>query len=91
METFPGLMALDAPALLEPLALIYRHLDPQDLEDADALLETIEGLEPPADLTQAVEELVRATLLLADVSRPPAGPPRRQPGRPLQRPRSGRR
>ena len=87
METFPGLMSLDAAALLEPLALLYRHLDPQDLEDADALLATIEGLEPPADLTQAVEELVRATLLLADVSRPQATPPR-LPGR---RPRSGRR
>jgi len=83
MELFPGLMQRDAAALTEPLALLYRHLDPDDLEDADALLEEIESLEPPADLTQAVEELVRATLLLADVGRPlPAGPaaaPRRRP------------
>ena len=63
-------MALDAPELLEPLALVYRHLDPDDLEDADDLLAEIESLEPPADLTAAVEELVRAMLLLADVSRP---------------------
>ena len=91
MELFPALMGLDAPALLEPLALLYRHLDPQDLEDADELLQTIEGLEPPADLTQAVEELVRATLLLADVSRPLAMPPRAAPRGRNQRPRSGRR
>lgn len=77
MEFFPALMALDAQRLREPLALLYRHLDADDLEDADDLLEEIESLEPPADLAEAVEELVRATLLLADVSRPqPAKPPR---------------
>ena len=70
LETFPGLMALDAAALTEPLALVYRHLGPDDLEDADELLAEIESLEPPADLGEAVEELVRATLLLADISRP---------------------
>ncbi len=32
------------------------------------LLAEIEALEPPADLAAAVEELVRATLLLADVA-----------------------
>jgi len=48
--------------------LLYRHLDPGDLEDADTLLAEIEALEPPADLASAVEELVRATLLLADVA-----------------------
>ena len=82
LELFPGLMALDAQALNEPLALIYRHLDAEDLEDAAELLAEIESLEPPADLSEAVEELVRATLLLADVSRPLAavrghGSPRR--------------
>ena len=40
------------------------------LWDADDLIEEIESLEPPADLSEAVEELVRATLLLGDVSRP---------------------
>lgn len=74
MTLFPDLMDLDAPALAEPLALILRHLDAQDLEDADELLAIAEALEPPADLTQAVEELVRATLLIADVTRP-ARPP----------------
>jgi uncharacterized protein len=70
MELFPGLLREASAAVLEPLALIYRHLDPDDLEDADELAALIEALEPPADLTQAVEELVRATLLLADQSRP---------------------
>ena len=84
LELFPSLMALDADALTEPLALLYRHLDAEDLEDADDLLAEIETLEPPADLSEAVEELVRATLLLADVSRPVAPqrgsrpPPRRR-------------
>jgi uncharacterized protein len=81
MELFPGLMQRDAAELTEPLALLYRHLDPDDLEDADALLEEIETLEPAADLAEAVEDLVRATLLLADVGRPAAAksPSRRRP------------
>lgn len=78
MEHFPALMGLDAQRLREPLALLYRHLQPDDLEDADELLEEIDSLEPPEDLAEAVEDLVRATLLLADVSRPlPAAPRRR--------------
>lgn len=72
-EYFPGLMALDAKLLTEPLALLYRHLAADDLEDADDLLAEIETLMPPADLTEAVEELVRAVLMLADVSRPQHG------------------
>ena len=79
LELFPALMQSDPAALLEPLALLYRHLDPNDLEDADELLLEIESLEPPADLAEAVEDLVRATLLLADV------------GRPAERPRASRR
>jgi uncharacterized protein len=70
LALFPALTALPDDALTEPLALLYRHLDADDLEDADALLEEIETLEPPADLTEAVEGLVRATLLLADIGRP---------------------
>ena len=77
-EFFPGLMRLDAHALTAPLALLYRHLDADDLEDAEELIEEIESLEPPADLAAAVEELVRATLLLADVSRPQAAASRPQ-------------
>lgn len=70
MDRFPALMQLDDPALVEPLALLYAHFDPADLEDADDLLAVIETLEPPATLAEAVEDLVRAVLLIADVSRP---------------------
>lgn len=91
-EFFPQLMRLDASSLTAPLALLYRHLEADDLEDAEELIEEIESLEPPADLSAAVEELVRATLLLADVSRPlpsavrPANrAPARGPGRRPQR------
>ena len=69
-ERFPALTRMASATLIEPLALLYRHVDPADLEDADELLEVIDLLEPPSDLSEAVEELVRATLLLADVSRP---------------------
>lgn len=70
MECHPALMRFPEDALLEPLAALYMHLDPDDLEDADELLEEIESLEPPADLDEAVEGLVSAVLMLADVSRP---------------------
>jgi len=83
-EFFPALMQFEAAAITEPLALVYRHLDADDLEDADDLLNEIETLEPPSDLSEAVEGLVRATLLLADVSRPVNAP---APSRAAPRPR----
>ena len=67
-ELFPGTMQLAPETTLEPLALLYQHLDADDLEDADELLAEIDSLEPPADLTEAVEQLVRAVLLLADAA-----------------------
>ncbi len=67
-DLFPALTDRKDPALNEPLALLYLHLDPDDLEDADALLAHIEQIEPPADLSEAAQDLVRAVLLLADVS-----------------------
>jgi uncharacterized protein len=70
MEFFPALMHSDSPELAEPLAVLYRSFDPDDLEDADELLALIEELEPPADLAEAVEALVNSVLLLADVTRP---------------------
>ncbi len=73
MDLFPALMGTDDPELVEPLALMYRHFDADDLEDADALLAVIETLEPPKDLAEAVEDLVRSLLLMADVTRPRAG------------------
>ena len=81
MDAFPGLMALDAPDLVEPLALLYLHFDPADLEDADALAAVIETLEPPADLAEAVQDIVRALMLMADVTRPRAPAPSRSPAR----------
>jgi len=91
LELFPDLMALDAKALTEPLALVYRHLAPDDLEDADDLLAEIESLEPPADLGDAVEGLVRATLLMADISRPVASASSAGNAPPLRRPRPSNR
>ena len=82
MDAFPALMDLQAPDLVEPLALIYMHFDPEDLEDADTLLEVIETLEPPSDLGEAVQDLVRALMLMADVTRPRnAAPTRPGPAR----------
>ena len=97
MERFPGLMAQEEARILEPLAVLYAAFDPADLEDAQALLEEIETLEPPETLQEAVEDLVTSVLRLADVVRPqrlqrpgrphrPGGP--RGPGRP---PRAARR
>lgn len=82
-DLYPDLMAMDDPALIEPLALLYLHVPRDDLEDADALLEVIDTIEPPADLAEAVQELVRAVMLIADVSRP-----RPAPGRP-DKPKGG--
>ena len=70
LELFPALMRCPPARIDPPLALIYRHLEPDDLEEAEALLAEIDALEPVADLAEAVEGLVRATLLLADVTRP---------------------
>lgn len=81
MDRFPGLMSLDDPGLLEPLALIYLHFDPQDLDEAEDLQGVIETIEPPADLGEAVQDLVRSVMLIADISRP----------RPMARPASRRR
>lgn len=77
LELFPQLLASAGDAVHEPLAILYRHLDPEDLEDADDLLPLIEALEPAATAAEAVEELVRCTLLLADVTRPQRRPAKR--------------
>jgi uncharacterized protein len=82
MDRFPSLMRAGDAQLLEPMALIYMHFDPQDLEDADALLQMIDTLEPPSDLGEAVQDLVRSVMLLADVSRPLAPKVPSRPRRP---------
>jgi uncharacterized protein len=56
----------------EALALIYQYLDPDDWPAAAALAERIDELEPPGKLAEAVEDLVRAVLLLSDVTGPRA-------------------
>ena len=70
MERFPGLMQADDARVLEPLALIYMHFAASDLEDAETLMQTIDTLEPPSDLAEAVQDIVRSVMLLADVTRP---------------------
>ena len=70
MELFPALMNMDSTDSLEPLAVLYAAFDPDDLEDADALLAEIETLEPPSDLDEAIEDVVQSVMRLADVSRP---------------------
>lgn len=73
MDLFPALLRHAAPQAVEPLATLYAHFEPHDLDDADELREVIDTLEPPTDAAEAVEDLVRCTLLLADVTRPRSG------------------
>ncbi len=80
MERFPAMFESDDPELVEPLALLFQHFDAEALEDAEALLAFIEGIEPPADLAEAVQDLVRAVMLIADVTRPRTAAPK--PARP---------
>jgi len=70
VNLFTVLLDRHEDELLEPLATLYRHFDPDDLEDADELLAEIETLAPPESLSEAAEDLVRSVLLIADVSRP---------------------
>lgn len=98
LDLFPQLLRIEDPELIEPLALLYLHFDPADLEDADALLAVIETLEPPSDLAEAVQDLVRSVMLIADVSQPRAPTPaqrragtRKPATRPAGRPNRPRR
>lgn len=75
LELFPALLQIDDPALREPLAVLYAHFDPDDLDDVGDLRELIDDIEPPSSVAEAVEDLVRCTLLLADVARPLPAPP----------------
>jgi uncharacterized protein len=72
-------MQIDDPELIEPLALLYLHFPGDDLEHDDALRAVIDTLEPPADLAEAVQDVVRAAMLIADVTRP-----RRAEAKPLR-------
>ena len=79
LDAFPALLQIDDAALREPLAMLYAHFDPEHLEDADDLRELIDAIEPPDSIAEAVDDLVRGSLLLADVSRPRAPAPVRRP------------
>lgn len=70
LERFPGGPSAEDPRAREPLAVLFAVFDPEDLDDAGGLLALIETLEPAANLSEAVEDLVRSVLLLADVVRP---------------------
>ena len=83
MNLYPTLADATDAELVEPFALLYQHLPREDLEDADALLELMDELEPAQDLAEAVEQLVRSVMLMADVTRPRTAPkpaPRQRPG-----------
>ena len=81
LDLFPDLLARSGSGVREPLATLYRHFDADDLEDADELQELMDALEPPESVEEAVEDLVRSTLLLADETRPRAPPQRLRPPR----------
>lgn len=78
LELFPALLQIDDAALQEPLAVLYAHFDPEDLDVADELRALIDDIAPPESVAEAVEDLVRCTLLLADVTRPRASSPKQR-------------
>jgi uncharacterized protein len=79
LEHFPALQDNAGPDARAPLATLYAHFDPADLEDVDDLADEINAVVPPETVDEAVEDLVRCTLLLADAMqpRPRASRPRR--------------
>jgi uncharacterized protein len=66
LERFPALLRAAGADAHEPLATLYAHFDRDDLEDLGELESLIDAAEPPATAEEAVEDLVRCTLLLAD-------------------------
>ena len=79
LDLFPALLQVGDTALREPLAVLYAHFEPEDLEDVDDLRDLIDDIAAPDSVAEAVEDLVRCTLLLADVTRPCAPPTARRP------------
>jgi uncharacterized protein len=70
LEHFPALLALAGPDTREPLAALYAHFDPADLEEVDDLADEMAMVVPPETVDEAVENIVRCTLLLADAMQP---------------------
>jgi uncharacterized protein len=83
LERFPALLDSAGAEAREPLATLYAHFDPADLEDVDDLAEEIATIELPETADEAVEDLVRCTLLLADAMQPQ--PPAAAQRRPAKR------
>jgi uncharacterized protein len=69
-ERFALPLPLDNDAADEALALIFQYLDADDFPAVAVLQAQIDLLEPPTALADAVEDLVRAVLLLADLAGP---------------------
>jgi uncharacterized protein len=69
-EAFPALLQMSDPALREPLATLFAYFDPDDLDDVDDIADLLEDMAPAETMDDAVQDLVRSTLLMADVSRP---------------------
>ncbi len=72
LDRFPALLAAADEDAHEPLATLYATFDADDVEDAGELAALIAHVAPPQTLEEAVEDLVRCTLLLADAMRLPA-------------------
>jgi uncharacterized protein len=70
LEAFPALLQGQQPALREPLAALFCYFDPDDLDDVDDIADLLAEMAPAQTLEDAVEDLVRNTLLIADVTRP---------------------
>jgi uncharacterized protein len=70
LDLFPELLANAGAGAREPLATLLRHFDADDLEDVDDLQALMDSMEAPCDAAEAVEDLVRCSLLLADQTRP---------------------
>jgi uncharacterized protein len=81
LERFPSLLERADAQAREPLAAMYACFDPDDLEDVDDLADLIDEIAPPETLEEAVETLVRSTLLLADALQPRNAPTPRRPTR----------
>jgi uncharacterized protein len=78
LERFPALLDSAGAEARAPLATLYAHFDPDDLEDVGDLAEAIATTEPPDTVADAVEDLVRCTLLLADAMQPRPRPAKRR-------------
>ena len=79
LERFPALLDSAGADAREPLATLYAHFDPADLEDVGDLADEIAATLPPETVAEAVEDLVRCTLLLADAMQPrPLDAPQRR-------------